>query len=305
MARRAWILPLALAFILALSGCSNVGVINQRAAKFSSALAATTTSVRESFAAANQAHANAKLEDILVSYQRNDPVKPEIVPFVSAQQLALRMSVLEGMEAYANRLVQLTGGDPQKRFDAATDGLAKKLGDLDLTKWGVTSIPQATLDNGKAAAGKIADFLIKAKLDRELPSIIREMHPSIEKIAELLKSDIGEAASVGTLRHQLSTANTAYMQAHALFIARAKYPPAELRSAMLEFVQVRAQWQATDAAMEASIKALDKLVTAHSALVSITDTEKIDVDIALEQLAAAAKDIRGIYTLVMAAAGRV
>jgi len=304
---RAVLVPVAIACAMAVAGCADPGIINQRAAKFSTALGTTTANVRESFASANRAHANAEIEAIIYAYQRGDIVRPKFEPFVSAEQLALRMTVLEGLDAYAAKLLALTGADPNAKVGEAIDGVGAKLVALDLSKIGLSSVPQATVDKAAAAVKKIGAFLVDLELGRRLPPLIEQMHPSVVETANLLIADIGESPRGGTLRGQMASAYLDYARSHAQSIESALKARSigftEYRAFVRDLIAVDGQAKAADAAMAATVVALRQLVDTHAKLAKIAD-EGQEVDVQIERLSRAARDIRDIHRLVLAAVGQ-
>gem|GEM_PF-5351508 len=293
--------------LFSVAGCADPGVINQRAAKFSAALATTTANVREGFASANRAHANAEIEALTYDYQSGRIVRPRFEPFISAEQLALRMTVLEGLEAYAAKLLALTGADPKAQVGEAIDGVSAKLVALDLTQIGLSRIPQGTVDQASAAVKRIGAFLIDQELGRKLPALTKEMHRNVANAASLLIADIGEEPTSGTLRGQLRLAYTSYAQSHAQNLIKAQELKtigfAEYRNLVRDLVAVNGQAQAADAAMAATVVALRQLVDTHSKLEKIAD-EGRETDVMIERLSRAARDIRDIHRLVLAAVGQ-
>jgi hypothetical protein len=293
--------------LLAIIGCAEPKLINDRAARFSSALTTTTTNVRESFVSVNRAHANAEIEAIINADLAGKHPKLELKPFLSGEQLALRMSVLEGLDAYSAKLLALTGADPKGKVGEAIDGVGQTLVKLDLTKLNLDSIPKAQVDSASSALKKIGAFLIDVELGRKLPPLIEQMHPSVVATVNLLIADIGDPETVGTLRAQMSLAHKSYRLSHAQNIGSARRANmlgfSEYRIFMRDLITIDSQAKAADAAMEQTVVALRRLVDTHAKLAQIADDSQ-EVDVMIERLSRAARDIRDIHRLTLAAAGQ-
>ncbi len=112
---------LALVVTVLLAGCGPA-VSESRVAAFSEALGRTTTGVQTSFQVVEEAYLAAKLDGLVADYARNARPDPRVARFLPAPDLAARLEVLRGFEAYAVRLAEVSGG---KQFEALEKNTAE------------------------------------------------------------------------------------------------------------------------------------------------------------------------------------
>ncbi len=249
------------------------------------------------FATANQAHAAVQTEKIGLDYLKTGTAVVKIEPFLSAKHIRVRLQILKALNGYSTKIASLTNGDAEEKLGNSVKGLSKELQGLEIDgKPFLSGVSPSAIDAGEKAIHNIGKFIIQAKLNKGLPSIIEDQHKNIVSIAKLLNEDMHN------LKGQLENSRKQYLQTRDGFIAEAlkqqKMTATELRIEVEHMLAKQASYKAVDASMDAAAKSMDKLVTAHENLRRAANPKDLDVDLTISQFKNAADEIREIYKLI-------
>lgn len=286
-----WLLPvLVMAIILGLQACGNVPT-QDAVGKFAKAMDITADSVENGFILVN---ANAvrlgEQKNTLAYLKGKNPRLAPSKPFLAAEALAPRFTVLQGLGKYAELLTAISNTDARERIQNASGTIADNLiainGTLAGFKLEPTQLPER--DQIAAALNGLGQFLISREIEEELPPIIARMHPKIKKAVLLIKTDIGdinrkpapdqsgvcgEGRNGCGLRRALQLEVDSWQSATVailgLYLKTGDKSMSNLvarRSAFEDAIELTARAHMQDAALAAIPEALDDLVAAHSAL---------------------------------------
>ena len=190
---------IALGFSILAAGCSLTPLAKHTAA-FSAATNQVISSSEDAYRAANQLRQEEQVAAAVYDYDKNPQWSPytDTRPLLTSAQLNARITVLDGLKAYAASLVQVTGSQSSKELNTAATGVGSNLKSLSSTVATdlVNSVPNAPVMSAEEANGvstavrALGDYLIANKVKSSLPKVTEDMDPAVKALCELLNSDI-------------------------------------------------------------------------------------------------------------------
>jgi hypothetical protein len=175
-----------------LIGC--VKQIRSTVPAFAQAAELTSTNVQAAFQTVNSTYNEAQTFHYAVTY--NGQVDPSsiLTGWFSAGSMNVRLQMLQGLKQYASELNSLTGSNDVHSLNKASSAVGASLTALvkaDEFKSFASKLPSGVSDQAATAVNAIGNWLIEAKLAKDLPSLIEKMDPNIQAICTLLYEDIG------------------------------------------------------------------------------------------------------------------
>ncbi len=282
------------------TGCS-LSPLAKPVAAFSTAANQVITSSEDAYRAANQLRQDEQMAAAVFAYDRKPSWSPytDTRPLLTPDQLDARIKVLDGLKAYADSLVVITGSQSSKDVDTAATGVGANLRTLSSTAaTDLKSSAASSSMNASEAAGvstairALADYLIAKKVKGSLPKVTQEMDPVITTLCNLLDSDLT------VLRRQADVDYQALIEDEDQFI---RHPPAPLdaaehREEIGKLITMAAQQKANDELLAKLQTALHTLEVTHQALTAAAqgnDAESVRQKIA--ELAAAGQNLATFY----------
>lgn len=258
---------------LATTGC--LSPLAKHAAAFSQATGTVIDSSEDAYRAANKLRYDEQARAAVYAYDRNPAWSPYkvIQPLLTPEQLNARITILNGLKAYAASLIELTGRPSSKdetALDTAAAGAGTNLRALnqsiatDLS----TAIPDAPVMSTATANGvstavlALGDYLIARKVKGSLIKITQQMNPDIATLCELLNGDIK------TLRRQADVDYQTLItdENQSILHEGTNVDPFERRKEIGELIDLAIQQKANDALLAKLQTALQTLALAHQAL---------------------------------------
>lgn len=285
-------------------GCAN-SALEPRVAKFAAALGDTSSSVSTVFDAAQASADENRI--VYLTKKLIDGVAPEVAttPIFPAKSLALRLTVLESLSEYATLLSGVVSPD-FKGLGANAQKVGAALSAINVANFsipGVTAAPSADqvalIDTAIYGFGRI---LIEAKLARDLPLVIDQMQPIIEKVCELLLLDFG-APSEGDSKSGLllmleKMENRRINGLELIFLKLASQRPVSSMEA-LEYARlldgVRKDGITQRAMIVKTAQLLRDLPKAHGALRDAANPKNILIDVLIDRVSRDASEIAAFY----------
>ena len=291
----------AIMFVMSglMCGCA-LSPMAKHTAAFSTATNEVVDSSKDAYRAANRLRQEEQVSAAVYAYDKNPAWNPEndAKPLLTVDQLNARITVLDGLKAYAASLVEITGAKSSKDRDKAAGGVGSNLKSLSSTA--STSLANASASamsasesNGvSTAVHALADYLSREKEKGSLARVTLEMNPVIKTLCDLLDSDLV------TLRRQADVDYEALLQDEDQFIRHPSSPlsPVEHRTEVGKLITLAAQKKANDELLSKLQIALHTLETTHQALTDAAqgqDHESIRQKIA--DLQAAGENLASFY----------
>lgn len=287
---------LAALCLLLLAGCS-LSPLSKNTAAFSSATGLVVDNTQNAYRAAVRLNQQAQTSLLVARYDSGQPMDPHsIKPLLDERGLQARTEILDGLRTYAQTIADLSSGlsSPKLEEAAKDSGISlKSLGDAlgSATSSGFTvSTEQA---NGASTALKaLGDLLISHQVKRSVPTIIREMDPNIEALAQLLISDIE------TLHKQAANDYEQILSHQNEFILHSgsSLSPTARRAEIARLPRIVASKNATDdllGDLEASIHKL--AVTHHALAASAARKDSGSLEARIAELRASAENLASFY----------
>lgn len=203
---------------------------------------------------------------------------------VAAAAQSLLAPSLEALTGYAERLAFLSGDDALRPLNSATDKLVSEIakGAADVqAALGGAALPANDVATGVAAGQAIARFLADRALTRALVPQVRRMDGTVQAFAGFLKQIIGTPTTAGVRRALATVRPEDTAQWVTLLAAAAADRSVDTlgrRRLFLEAVDALER-RPTDTLLAAVVTAVDRMATAHAALVepeAQTTREKIE-----------------------------
>jgi hypothetical protein len=291
-----------LTFSVLATGCSLTPLAKHTAA-FSIAAGQVINSSEDAYRAANQLRQEEQVAAAVRDYDTNPKWSPytDTKPLLTTEQLNARITVLDGLKAYADSLVQITGSQSSKDLNSAAAGVGSNLKALSSTaatdlKNSVPNAPvmSAAEANGVSTAVRaLGDYLIARRVKGSLPKVTQDMNPVIKKLCELLNSDIT------ALRRQADVDYQTLIEQEDQFIRHPATPldPVEHRNEIGKLIKLANQQKANDELLAKLQVALHTLDLTHQALAAAAqgnDPETIKEKLA--DLEAAGQSLASFYS---------
>jgi hypothetical protein len=222
-------------------------------------------------------------EKVMAAASKSTPIgNPAQVfaPYLTDEDIEIRRKMLDGLQAYATALGNLTGKS-HTELDAQTTALGKSLTDLasnDRLQHSfrqVRDIPPGAVNAAVTGIRAIGSLLIDEKIRSQLPAIVAKQAPNIEAIARILAYEIGEPPSSerpGRLRNELWITYRRLIEDQAKIVDAARPGSTEKEHAIEVLVRFVNHQRTADAALAGTKDALTKLVAAHQALRDVSTT---------------------------------
>lgn len=184
------VLPL-LASVL-LTGC--VKQIRTTVPAFAQAVELTSTNVQGAFESVNSTYGDAQSLSFAVTY--NGKVDPSTISsgWLTAEDMNVRLQILQGLKQYASELSSLTGSNDSDSLNAASTAVGNSLTSLSKSaqfQKMTSQLPSSFASEAATAVNALGNWLIELKLAKNLPPLIEKMDPNIQSICKLLIADIG------------------------------------------------------------------------------------------------------------------
>jgi hypothetical protein len=297
---------LAAAVTLGLSilatGCS-LSPIAKHTAAFSTATSQVINSSEDAYRSANRLRQDEQVAAAVYDYDKNPKWSPytDTKPLLTTEQLNARITVLDGLKAYAASLVQITGSQSSKDLNTAAAGVGSNLESLSSTAATdlKSSVPNAPVMSAEEANGvstavrALGDYLIAKKVKGSLPKVTQDMNPVVKTLCELLNSDIV------VLRRQADVDYQTLIEQEDQFVRHPATPldPVEHRDEIGKLITLASQQKANDELLAKLQVALHTLELTHQALAAAAqgnDPESIKQKIA--DLEAAGQSLASFYS---------
>jgi hypothetical protein len=211
-----------------------------------------------------------------------DPARA-FAPFLSDEDMTIRMTMLDGLQAYATALGSLTG-KTTKDLDTEATKLAGALSDLaknDQLQHSLRETKGITPQDTNAAAAAldaIGKFLINQTISKELPTILKTSQPTIEGIATIFIRELGEppqSTNAGRLRGELGRAYERLIENQAAIADKNVAGSPEKQQSVAKLAALVGAQRDADAALAATQAALKHLVQLHEALLKVQTTPAV------------------------------
>lgn len=293
---------IALGFSILAAGCSLTPLAKHTAA-FSTATNQVIISSEDAYRAANRLRQDEQAAAAVYDYDKNPKWSPytDPKPLLTAEQLNARITLLDGLRAYAASLVQITRSQSSKDLDTAAAGVGSNLESLSSTVATnlKNSIPNAPVMSAEEANGAstavraLGDYLIAKRVKGSLPKVTQDMNPIVKTLCELLNSDIT------VLRRQADVNYQTLIEQEDQFIRHPPAPldPVEHRDEIGRLITLANQQKANDELLAKLQVALHTLELTHQALAAAAqgnDPESIKQKIA--DLEAAGQSLASFYS---------
>lgn len=289
-----------LALSVLTTGCSLTPLAKHTAA-FSTATELVINGSEDSYRAANQLRQEEQVAAAVYDYDKNPQWSPytDTKPLLSTAQLNARITILDGLKAYAASLVDITGSQSSKEENTAAAGVGSNLKSLSSTVAAdlTTSIPNAPVMSAQEANGistavrALGDYLIARKVKGSLLKVTQEMNPIVRTLCELLNSDIV------VLRRQADVDYQTLIEEQDQFIRHTSLDPAEHREEIGKLITLADQQKANDnllAKLQIALHTLDLTHQALAAAAQGNNPESIKQKIA--DLEAAGQSLSSFYS---------
>ena len=231
----------------------------------------------------------------------SDPAKAFPL-FVTQEDLNIRNALLDGLQAYATALGNLTGKTTSD-LDSETTKLASSLTELsknDRLEHSFREVKSVSKEETNAAAAgleAIGKLLIAKRIAADLPAILKKNQPHIEALATLLIREIGDVPTSddpGRLRGKLWRTYDSLLQAQVKAVDGSPAGSDEKQHRVAKLADLVAAQRNADAALAGTQSALKKLVAAHRALLQVqTGSAGFKTEVAA--LLAQAKETQDFY----------
>lgn len=232
----------------------------------------------------------------IYAYDTNPSWSPytDTKPLITPEQLNARITVLNGLKAYADSLVTLTGAPKATSTSAEAAGASLKALDTSLAADFPTmpKMSPAVANRATTAILALENYLIARKVKGSLPHITQQMNTNIEAICNFLNSDIV------ILRRQADVDYQALAVDQDAFIRHSgtSLNPIQRRDEIRTLIGIADQQKANDLLLQKLQTALHTLDLTHQALAAAAqgnDPESIKQKLA--ELTAAGQDLGTFY----------
>lgn len=261
---------------VALTGCSlTLSPLAQRSASFGNAASAVVKDSSNAYDTVERTTYNASVSSLVLDFDTSGFDREKIQPFLPPHDLAIRKTILQGLQAYADDLAEVAGDRAFSLLDQQVSALSQNLGTLSTNGSLLKVAPQASEAEVRGLATAVdvlAKVLIERKRRKQLPDIIQKMQPVLEKLCLLLELDLGNRPINGAggsgLRDQLWNEYDDLIDNQADYIRENKtqLAPQDKATAIAKLPRMVEQQRAADGALASTQNALRDLVETHRAL---------------------------------------
>ncbi len=270
--------PLAVvAVLLVASACQSRPTV-EAVSEFSQVLESTSLAVQQGLsevqrletAAGDAAEAERFLreEDPNLRFGRNDNLTEALV--------APRRAFFKALSSYASSLAAAVGEDQVEgvRAQFAVTGSAFAALGQRVAATSQSRFPPDLAGRVSKATAAFAAVMVDAKLDREVPKIVAAAHQDLKAGVEAFKADLGDRETGGfrSILHDLVEIRIGQQKKRLLALKAGKETSkAELYDAVLEAQSRVRKLRRAETLLDAVPAALDKLLSAHAALIKPKD----------------------------------
>ena len=244
-------------------------------ASFGTAASLIVRNSSSAYDTVEKASYTAQVSSLILDFDRTGFHADQIKPVMSPEDMAVRRTLLQGLQRYAEMLEEISGNHASDELNTQVAGLGQQLLSLSNTSAVQKMAPHATATELTAfttGIDALGQFLIERKRRRALPGIMREMQGPMEQICALLNMDLGmrpdsDGNGENGLRGQLWTEYTTLIDNQREFIRRGKIvSPAERAAEIAKLPFLASQQRAADSALATVQAALGDMAAAHRAL---------------------------------------
>ena len=289
------------------AGCA-LTPMAKHAEAFSLATKTVVSNSEDAYRAANDLREREQMEASVYSYDYAaaadisfDPHK-DFKPLFTADQLAARITVLNGLSAYADSLVELTGKpskEDSKELDAAATGVGTNLQGLSTTlNTNFAGIPALTNTQAamvSTAMKALGEYLQIRVVKKSLPKVTGDMNENVKLLCGLLEEDIA------VMKTQADTDYTSLLMTENQFVLHNKLDAVEKRNEVERLIRVVQKQKANERLLDALNNAVVKLRLTHQALAAAAQGNNpgsLKENIA--ELQAAGKELSTYYKSLLA-----
>lgn len=271
---------------LYLAGCMHK--ISSTVPPFAQAVGLTATNVQGAFDTVQSTYCDARTMNYAVSYTGTSDFDPSKLcqSWITPETLAARVLVLQGLKQYASELSSLTASDIST-VDTASTALGKSLTGLTGTEpfKKVAASAKTPIEIATTAVDALGNWLIQAKLQKELPAAIVKMDDPVQKISQLLIDDIGtvgadpaDPAMGSGLRQVLWIQYRSEIQSWAAYVSKnyfgSNVSPDARFAAIKQLVALSVQQKAADKTLAQVAVTIKQMAQAHTELVKAAKTNQ-------------------------------
>jgi hypothetical protein len=285
-----------------LTGCA-LTPMAKHAQAFSLATATVITNSEDAYRASNDLREKEQMEASVYSYNYAadadisfDPHK-EFKPLFTPDELAARITVLNGLKSYADSLVQLTGKpskEDSEALDSAAAGVGTNLQGLSTTLNAKFSGIQAMSTTQAALVGTamkaLGEYLQTRVVKKSLPKVTSDMNESVKTLCGLLEADIG------VMKTQADADYTSLLMTENQFVLKNKLDAVEKRNEVEKMIRVAGRQKANERLLDALNDAVVKLSLTHQALAAAAQGNNPgSLEETIAELEAAGQDLSAYY----------
>ena len=254
--------------------------LSTHAGEFSTAALHATLSAQRAYGMVESVYYRSRVELMARHYTKDGFEPGSIQPFLSSQDIQLRLSLLRALRAYAASLGDLTGSKDADEVDKEAAAIGTSLVNLQsepftqsFAKDVKSSVSADALRAGAAGIGAIGHYLQERRRRKELPGIIARMQDAVDGVVQLIVEDIGNGPGKpfpagNGLRGQAWISADSLLRDQILFIDGNELPAVEKRHEIEKLAAIDEERRSTDAALAAVQSTLQKLSKAHRALLT-------------------------------------
>lgn len=287
----------SLAVALLIAGCSTADKdAAKRIVAFSQAVALTTQNTSDAFDTLERRHFDLEIARVVAEGGWQQLNADRIKPFLDPGDAQARLLVLQGLQAYAEKLSAIMGNEPLDAYDKATKDLSDSLQNVNeefvKTKlWSATPVDSQQIQIAAAALNAMGRWIIEAKRQKAVKASIEEMHPHITNIVTLLSRDFV------VLRRNLHKTYDEGIQAQKLFVQHSqdKMDALTQRSEIKGIADLIIEQNKADRAMQSMEKAVEGLGATHAELSSAFNRSSARLEQLLSDLIAEGKRVKKFY----------
>ncbi len=288
---------------LATTGC--LSPLAKHAAAFSQATGIVIDRSEDAYRSAVQLHYDVQVAAAVYKYDKDPQWSPysDMPPLLTPEQIDARITILNGLKAYAASLAELTGKPSAKdvaALDSASAGVGTNLQGLNqsIATDFSTVLPNAPVMSAGAPNGvstavlALGDYLIARKVKGSLRQVTQQMNPNVTALCELLDSDIKIFRRQADVDYQTLITEQNQSILHEGTVVN----PFERRKEIGELIDLAARQKANDALLAKLQMALHTLALTHQALAAAAqgnNPESLKHKIA--ELEAAGQDLGNFY----------
>ncbi len=267
---------IALGCIVATTGCSlSLSPLSRRSTGFGNTASIAVRDTAMAYQTVEDTTYQAQVSSLVLNFDRDGFVRKKIKPFLPSQDLQIRLTLLQGLQEYAEQLASTGSEKAFIPLDQQTAGFAQSLSTLssnDALRKLAPAASDTEIKGFATAVDLLGRVLIERKRRKELPQIIREMQPALEQLSTLLIHDLGTLPQGGHpgsgLRDALWRKYDDLISNQEDFISNGgkQLTPSERAVEIARLPKLVAQQQAADDALARTQTTLRDLVSTHRAL---------------------------------------